>query len=89
MIGIEFDEFAQISLNSDLNMLGSLHAVVLKLKRVDPYVCNSRVLGYQLADRTIFLEDLEDPEGFYRHVRARGRVVPLAVKDEANQCQGR
>ena len=61
---------------SGLDMPGSLHAVILKLKRLDPYVCNSRVLGYQLADRTIFLEDLEDPEGFYRHVRAQGRVGP-------------
>lgn len=72
VIGVEFDQIAQISRNTFMEMFGPRDAILLKLKDIDPYMAGSRVLGYQMSARMIFLEDLENPREFYEQLRARG-----------------
>jgi hypothetical protein len=74
VIGVEFSQIAKIYFNTGLEIPGPPNGIILKLKQVDPYLCNSRVLGYQLGKAIIFLEDVEDPQEFYKHLMARGRV---------------
>ena len=73
MIGVEFADLARVSLNAAMQLPGPRDAIILKLKRVDPNLACSRVLGYQLSATTIFLEDIEHPHEFYNHLIARGR----------------
>lgn len=81
VVGIEFDELCQVSLNSAMEFLGPLNGVILKLKHIDPYIAGSRVLGYQptiwrtnsartSASNAIFLEDIDDPHEFVRQIVA-------------------
>jgi hypothetical protein len=80
VIGVEFDEIASVSLNAGMDVLAPLNAVILRLKSVDPYLLNSKVLGYQMGNNLIVLEALEEPQEFCERVRRRARSG--GVKDE-------
>jgi hypothetical protein len=91
VVAVEFDELAQISSNAGLEVFGSLKAVVLKLKRVDPYMAGSDVLGYQMADNAIILEDLEDPQEFRDQIVAarlarHAEGEPVSTTSASGQC---
>jgi hypothetical protein len=74
VIGVDFDVIAGISTNAALEEIAPANAIILQLKHVDPYLCNSRVLGYQMRSRTIILEDVEDAQEFYNQLMHRGRT---------------
>ncbi|HEX4794174.1 MAG TPA: hypothetical protein VH370_10300 [Humisphaera sp.] len=74
VIGVEFDEIAGVSTNAALDAPAPAKAIILQLKHVDPYLCASRVLGYQMGTTTIILEDIEDAQEFYKQIMRRGRL---------------
>lgn len=72
-IGVEYNDIARFSLNAAREIPAGRNAVIIMLKEIDPYMACSDVLGYQVSDSMIVLEDLEQPQEYYDQVMARIR----------------
>jgi hypothetical protein len=74
VIGVEFDEIAKVRLNRGRSImwLARPDAIRIELKRQDPYLLNSKVIGYQNGP-AIDLADVPGSRELYDLLRWRGR----------------
>jgi hypothetical protein len=83
---VEFGDIAEVSLNRGLHEVAKPTGVILKLKGIDPYLANSDVLGYQVSAKTIVLEDMDSPQGFYDQVLA-AQLAAAAQRGESGRSE--
>jgi len=70
VIAVEYGEITNLRLNRRDDVPAPARDVIsFDLKHVDPYLCNSTVLGYQIASGAVVLENVADARDLFELIR--------------------